>query len=75
MDVRNTEFFLDAAICRTCGAEVIGTGMPVLIPNCTYLLLQLKFSPTDDNTEYTVFFCGHIYHTRCVSMKNKVLIL
>ena len=26
----------------------------------------------DENASYVTFFCGHIYHQRCVSQKNEV---
>ena len=37
-----------------------------------WFVLWFVIPTTDEDADYVVFFCGHIYHRRCVSTKNEV---
>ena len=38
-----------------------------------WLFVVVYFHPySDEDSRYVIFFCGHIYHHRCVSKKNEV---
>ncbi len=36
------------------------------------LHINLTSFDLDEESDYVIFFCGHIYHQRCVRKKNEV---
>ncbi len=51
----------------------IGKSLTLLAVMCSGDVLYAHMHAyTDDKADYVVFFCGHIYHQRCVPKKNEV---
>ncbi|CAI8019233.1 Vacuolar protein sorting-associated protein 41 homolog [Geodia barretti] len=49
-------------ICKACGNEVIGTGI---------YMFATKMTMKTEKADFVLFFCGHVYHGRCVNKKNQ----